>query len=151
MQSKRAPVPAAAGSSHSPGHSRPLLALTDTQHAIMRMLVQGHAVEDMALVLDTRPRIVVFHKRELMRLFGVSNEAGLIEVATSSERVHPSTRKPRPRSVRACGHEDVAGTKSVPRSLPYRLLMRKPVRIPVPAAVDDDAPTRVFGRRRSRD
>ncbi|MCA9655743.1 MAG: helix-turn-helix transcriptional regulator [Myxococcales bacterium] len=112
--------------------------LDPQQDAVLRMLGLGHSIEDIALVLDIRPRDVVMHKYRIMELLELRNDSGLLAFAVSRGLL-PSSPGP-------------AMTKEGPRqraprrTLSYRLhswLQRSPR---IRAHVDEDAPTAEFHR-----
>jgi DNA-binding NarL/FixJ family response regulator len=59
----------------------PGMELTPRQREVLRLIVQGHRMKEVAALLDLSPRTVEAHKYEMMRLFGVQSTAELIALA----------------------------------------------------------------------
>ena len=65
--------------STGPGDAPP--ALTDRQRDVLRLIVEGRRMKEIAAALDLSTRTVETHKYEMMRVLGVSTTAELVRYA----------------------------------------------------------------------
>ena len=60
---------------------------TDRQREVLRLIVAGHRMKEVAAILGLSTRTVEFHKYEMMRSLGVSSTAELIKYAVEHRLV----------------------------------------------------------------
>ncbi|MCX4244770.1 response regulator [Paraliomyxa miuraensis] len=57
--------------------------LTERQTEVLRLLVQGHTMKEVAAALSLSPRTVAFHKYRIMEALGVASNAALLQHAVA--------------------------------------------------------------------
>ncbi len=55
--------------------------LTERQHEVLALLVQGNTMREVATILKITPRTVAFHKYRMMSALKISSSAELIRYA----------------------------------------------------------------------
>jgi DNA-binding NarL/FixJ family response regulator len=68
---------------------RPGDKLTSRQREVLQLLAEGHAMKEVARLLNVTPRTVAFHKYTMMRQFGIRTSAELVQYAVQQRLVAP--------------------------------------------------------------
>jgi DNA-binding NarL/FixJ family response regulator len=64
-----------------PGHAPEMAPLSDRQREVLKLLVEGRTMKEVARILKITPRTVAFHKYSIMDDLGIKSSAGLVQYA----------------------------------------------------------------------